>query len=162
MSPETGWQRAASAGMSLIELVIAIVVVAICLTGAFALVDTTVRRSADPMLERQATAIAEAYLEEILQHAYQDPDDARVCPAPEASRALFDNVCDYDGLVDSGARSQVGTAVAGLEGYRIDVAIDRKATLGDLAGDAAVLRIDVSVTDPLGRTLRFSAYRSNA
>ena len=148
--------------MSLIELVIAIVVVAICLTGAFALVDTTVRRSADPMLERQATAIAEAYLEEILQQAYHDPDDASLCPVPEAARELFDNVCDYDGLAETGARSQAGTAVSGLEGYRIDVAIDRSATLGDLAGEASVLRIDVAVTDPLGRTLRFSAYRSNA
>ncbi len=148
--------------MSLIELVVAIVVVAICLTGAFALVDATVRRSTDPMLERQATAIAEAYLEEILQHAFRDPDDARVCPAAEAARDRYDNVCDYDGLVDAGARSQAGAPVTGLEGYRIVVAIDRDATLGDLAGEQDVLRIDVAVTDPLGRTVRFSAYRTDA
>ncbi len=148
--------------MSLIELVVAIVVVAICLTGAFALVDTTVRRSVDPMLERQATAIAEAYLEEILQQAYHDPDDATVCPDPEPDRTLFDNVCDYDGLLDAGARSQGGSAVAGLEGYRVRVDVDRTATLGDLSGDAVVLRVDVEVTDPLGRVVRFSAYRSNA
>lgn len=154
--------RERDAGMSLIELVVAIVVVAICLTGAFALVDTTVRRSVDPMLERQATAIAEAYLEEILQQAYHDPDDDAVCPDPEPERALFDNVCDYHGLVDTGARSQGGAAVSGLEGYRIRVEVDRTANLGDLSGDAAILRIDVEVTDPLGRAVRFSAYRSNA
>lgn len=148
--------------MSLIELVVAIVVVAISLTGAFALVDTTVRRSVDPMIERQATAIAEAYLEEILQQAYHDPDDASVCPDPEPDRALFDNVCDYHGLSDAGARSQTGGAVPGLEAYRIRVGVDRAASLGDLSGDEAILRIDVEVTDPLGRTVRFSAYRSNA
>ena len=162
MGRDTGAQRHRTAGMSLIELVVAIVVVAICLTGAFALVDVTVRRSADPMLERQATAIAEAYLEEILQHAYQDPDDASVCSAAESERALFDDVCDYDGLVDDGAHDQSGTAVSGLEGYRVAVDVDRKATLGDLSGDSAVLRIDVAVTDPLGRTIRFSAYRTDA
>ena len=148
--------------MSLIELVVAIVVIAISLTGAFALVDTTTRRSADPMLERQATSIAEAYLEEILQQAYRDPDDGVICPTPEASRPLFDNVCDYSGLLDTGARDQKGDGVDGLEGYRLDVAIDPKATLGALSGDSVVLRIDVTVTDPLGRPVRLSAYRTNA
>ncbi len=148
--------------MSLIELVVAIVVVAICMTGAFALVDTTTRRSADPMLERQATSIAEAYLEEILQQAYLDPDDGTVCPAAEAQRGLFDNVCDYRDLTEVGARDQTGALVPGLENYRVAVAIDSKATLGALAGSIVVLRIDVTVSDPLGRPVRLSAYRTNA
>lgn len=148
--------------MSLIELVVAIVVVAICLTGAFALVDTTTRRSVDPMLERQATSIAEAYLEEVLQQAYLDPDDAAVCPKPEAARSLFDNVCDYRGLAEVGARDQTGGLVPGLESYRITIEVDSKARLGALVGDAFVLRVDVTVTDPLGRPVRLSAYRTNA
>lgn len=148
--------------MSLIELVVAIVVVAICMTGAFALVDTTTRRSADPMLERQATSVAEAYLEEILQQAYLDPDDGTVCPAAEAQRGLFDNVCDYRDLTEVGARDQTGALVPGLENYRVAVAIDSKATLGALAGSIVVLRIDVTVSDPLGRPVRLSAYRTNA
>ena len=148
--------------MSLIELVVAIVVVAICMTGAFALVDSTTRRSADPMLERQATSIAEAYLEEILQQAYLDPDDGTVCPAAEAQRGLFDNVCDYRDLTELGARDQTGALVPGLENYRVAIAIDSKATLGALAGSTVVLRIDVTVSDPLGRPVRLSAYRTNA
>lgn len=148
--------------MSLIELVVAIVVVAICLTGAFALVDTTTRRSVDPMLERQATSIAEAYLEEIAQQAYRDPDDGAICPGPEAQRALFDNVCDYQGLVETGARDQTGALVSGLESYHVSVSIDSNATLGALVGEADVLRIDVTVTDPMGRPVRLSLYRTNA
>lgn len=148
--------------MSLIELVVAIVVVAICMTGAFALVDTTTRRSADPMLERQATSIAEAYLEEILQQAYLDPDDGTVCPAAEAQRGLFDNVCDYRDLTELGARDQTGALVPGLENYRVAIAIESKAKLGALAGSTVVLRIDVTVSDPLGRPVRLSAYRTNA
>ncbi|MBY0399385.1 type II secretion system GspH family protein [Myxococcota bacterium] len=148
--------------MSLIELVVAIVVIAISLTGAFALVNATTRRSVDPMLERQATSIAEAYLEEILQQGYVDPDDGQVCPAAEANRALFDNVCDYAGLADSGARDQKGDPVTGLEGYRVQIAVARNATLGSLSGETVVLRIDVTVTDPLGRPVLLSAYRTNA
>ena len=45
-----------------------------------------------------------------LQQAYVDPDDGQVCPTAEASRPLFDNVCDYSGLADSGARDQQGDA----------------------------------------------------
>jgi MSHA pilin protein MshD len=152
--------RAPDAGMTMVELVVAIVVVAISLTGAFALVDSTTRRSADPMLERQATAIAQAYLEEALQKAYLDPNDGKVCPAAEAQRSLFDNVCDYQGLADVGARDQTGTTVPGLEAYRIALSIDTNARLGALVGSGAVLRIDVTVTDPRGRPLRLSAYRT--
>ena len=56
---------------------------------------------------------AEAYLEEILLRDYLDPDTSSVCPAPEATRDLYDNVCDYALLDDAGARSQDGTPVAG-------------------------------------------------
>lgn len=147
--------------MSLIELVVAIVVVSIALTGTMLLVDTTMRRSADPMLERQAISIAEAYLAEILQKAYLDPDDGSLCGAPEASRDRYDNICDYDGLADVGARSQEGLAVTGLGSYRVDIAIDQSANLGGVSGSADVLRIDAAVTDPLGRVVRLAAYRTN-
>lgn len=146
----------------MIELVVAIVVVAISLTGAFALVDTTTRRSVDPMLERQALSIAEAYLEEILQQSYRDPDDGAVCPSPEEDRALYDNVCDYAGLADAGARDQGGREIDGLDAYRIEVHVDTAAALGTLKGESEVLRIDVTVADPLGRAVLLSAYRSDA
>jgi hypothetical protein len=52
--------------------------------------------------------------------------------------------------------------VAGLERYEVNVVVDPNATLGSLVGQAVVLRIDVTVTDPLGRSVRLSAYRTNA
>jgi MSHA pilin protein MshD len=146
--------------LSLVELVVAIVVLSIALGGALLVVGTTTRHSADPMLERQAISIAESYLEEILQKAYTDPDDGLVCPAPEAGRALYDNVCDYDGLDETGARDQSGAAVTGLEAYRIRIDVDSSATLGGLTGPAEVLRVDVSVRDPLGRPVRLAGYRT--
>lgn len=148
--------------MTLIELVVAIVVVAISLTGTLMLVDTTTRRSADPMLERQAISIAQAYLEEVLQKAFVDPDDGTLCPAAEASRTLYDNVCDYDGLDELGARDQTGGAISGLDGYRIEIDVDTTASLGGLSGPADVLRVDALVTDPLGRPVLVSGYRTRS
>ncbi len=114
------------------------------------------------MLERQAIAIAESYLEEIVQKRYLDPDDGTVCPAPEGARALYDNICDYDNLDETGARDQTGRAIVGLENYRIQISIDAAANLGAISGSAEVLRVDATVTDALGRPLRISSYRTRS
>ena len=146
----------------MIELVVAILVIGVSLSGTLTLVDTTTRRSADPMLERQALAIAEAYLEEILLKDYVDPDTGTLCPTAEADRSLYDNVCDYHGLDDSGARNQSGTAIAGLDGYRVQIVVDTTATLGTLSGSGDVVRVDATVTDPQGRIVALSSYRTNS
>lgn len=147
--------------MTLVEIVVAIVIIAISITGTLILVDTTTRRSADPVLERQAIAIAESYLEEALQKNYLDPNDGTLCPTPEASRGLYDNVCDFAALDELGARDQNGNPIAGLDGYRVQVSVDTSATLGTLSGSADLLRVDLLVTDPTGRPLRLSGYRTS-
>ena len=168
VSPNTrkivGWRRHSErrrSGVSLIELVVAIVVISISLTGTMLIVETTTRRSVDPMLERQSISIAESYLEEILQKAYLDPDDGTLCPAPEASRNLFDNICDYSGLTETGARDQNGVAIAGLDVYQIQIIVDQSAGLGAITGSANVFRVDATVSDPMGRPVRLSGYRTS-
>lgn len=148
--------------MSLIELVIAIAVVSIALSGTLLVINDAVRHSADPMLERQAIAIGESYLEEIVQKSFLDPDDGTVCPAPEGARPLYDNVCDYDGFDEMGARDQTGRVIVGLENYRIQISIDTSANLGAIAGSAEVLRVDATITDALGRPLLISGYRTRS
>ena len=116
-----------------------------------------------PVAANQAIAVADAYLEEILLRAFYDPDlgaGGGACPAPEGSRSVFDNVCDYDGLDDSGARDQDGNAIAGLGAYRVRVAIDTTSTLNTLSGSTEVLRADVRVTHPNEIDLILSGYRA--
>lgn len=165
MSPNTpaenGRATRREAGASLIELVVAIVVISISLTGTLLVVDTTTRRSADPMLERQAISIAESYLSEALQKNYLDPDTSTLCRPVEASRANYDNICDYSGLDEMGARNQNGTPVAGLDSYRIQIVVDQSANLGGISGSDDVLRVDATVTDPTGRVVRLAGYRTN-
>jgi len=148
--------------MTLIELVIAIVVIAVALTGTLMATQSANRHGADPMIQRQALAIAEAYLEEILLQPYLDPDTGSVCPTREANRGLYDNVCDYAGLDDMGARDRNGLPVTGLDGYRVRVGVDTNATLGALSGASTVLRVDVRVTHPSGTDHALSAYRTNS
>jgi len=159
--PDSTQRHRREAGTSLIELVVAIVVISIALTGTLLVVDTTTRRSADPMLERQAMSIADAYLREILQKDFLDPDSGSLCPTAEAQRRLYDNICDYNGLSETGARDQSGAAVTGLGGYQISISVDQTANLAGVSGSSNVLRVDASVTDPAGRVVRLSGYRTN-
>ncbi len=150
------------AGLTLIELVIAMVVIAIALSGTLVLHRSVALSSADAMILAQAGVIAEAYLEEALLRPVYDPDlgaAGGVCPAPEASRALFDNLCDYDGLNDAGARDQSGTPTPGLEAYAVQVEVDLGAQLADLSGAPDLLRVDLRVTQGAAEVL-LSGYRT--
>src|SRR5215213_3031619 len=104
------------AGVSLLELVIAIAIIGIAMGGVLTLFTVTARNSAEPMVQEQAQLIAEAYLDEILLKKFYDPDTDSVCPAREASRANYDNVCDYNALSEP-PTNQFGTAVAALASY---------------------------------------------
>jgi MSHA pilin protein MshD len=178
-------------GATLIELVIAIAVAAIALSALMLFMSGSVGRSGDPMVQEQAGAIARAYLEEILQKNFCDPDfdvDGNPatpldCPlqctasawqaggcrhsgsALEPRRDLYDDVCDYDGLSDSGAVDQTGTAVPGLSQYHVavDIVDDDGADLNGLQGGSGqVVRIDVEVTHPaMPEGVRLSGFRAN-
>ena len=147
-------------GLTLIELIVVMIVISVALVGVMSVINYTTRHSADPVLRHQAIAIAEAYMEEIVLKEFRDPDTGDVCPAKEASRDLYDNVCDYDELLDQGARNQNGQAISGLENYRVSVSVAQEA-FGPSGSTVNGLRIDVDVTDPSGQSLRLSSYRAD-
>ena len=164
------------AGVTLIELVVSIVVISIGLAGIVLVMNRNVSSSGDPVVQHQAIAVAEAYLEEILLKDFCDPDNAvpcqpgnapgspncNVCPAAEANRFDFDNICDYNGRTDNGARDQTNTAIAGLGSYVVTTNVSTAATLGPLAGASCeVLRVDVTVTGPGNVSYALSGYRAN-
>ncbi|WP_137820500.1 prepilin-type N-terminal cleavage/methylation domain-containing protein [Pseudomonas sp. 2FG] len=144
-------------GMTLVELVIAIVIIGIAAAALYSAMAAISGRSADPLLRQQSLAIAEAYLEEILLQAYLDPSSA-VCPAPPANRADYDNVCDYAGLVDNGARDASGQAIAALAAYGVSVTVTPQAWNG--LAEAAALYVEVTVLDPAGQSLVLGGYRT--
>jgi MSHA pilin protein MshD len=148
-----GWQQA---GLSLIELVMFIMVISLGLAGVLLVMNYTSRRSADPMIREQALLIAESYMEEILVKKFIDPTGGttRTCPTAEGGRTNYDNVCDYNGLSDVGARDQFGNAITGLENYNVAVTVSGGAgiSLGPSTnlvantGSVRVLRVDITVT----------------
>lgn len=161
-------------GLTLIELVIAIVVIGVGVAGVLAAFTMAVRGSADPLQAKQALAVAEALLEEVqlAPFTYCDPDDpnagtatsAAGCSVPEdtgpeaGDSRPFDNVSDYDGLTLNPITDVSGSPVTGLTGYSARIAVV-PATLNGIAA-AEALQITVSVSTPTGSVYTLQGYRT--
>lgn len=70
-------------GVSLIELIMFIVIVSTALAGILSVMNITTRGSADPLVHKQALAIAESLLEEVelMPFTFCDPDDLNAASA---------------------------------------------------------------------------------
>jgi MSHA pilin protein MshD len=148
-------RRVRQAGVNLVELIVAIVIIAIACTGVLLVFAQTVRFSADPMIQTQALAIAEAYLDEILARPLNDPSGGESggseegSPSLAANRPLLDDVQDYDGLSSTPPQGQDGTVAdfapvdgePDLAGYQVDVDV----TTGVNVNGVAMARVDVRV-----------------
>ena len=148
---------------TLIEVLITIVVLAIASSAIINVFIHTVKNSADPLLQQQAIAIANAYMEEIQSQHFADPVVAET-GGPEAgeSRATYNDVQDYNGLSDVGAKDQNGVALPALSTYTVNVSVSGHSLTGASTVSAAnALRIDITVTHPAIDPVLLSGYRSN-
>lgn len=144
-------------GFTMVELVISIVIINVAVAGVLLLYTTVLSRSADPLIDRQARAVAEAYLDEILQHPIDDPDGV----AEGNDRTLYDNVADYDGLSQA-PTDQADNAMAGLGDYLVQVSVSNSTAIGPAGQQPAAgrsLRVDVQVDHPAGLGVVLTAYR---
>ncbi len=140
-------------GITLIELIISMVIISIALTGVFTVMNYTVSHSADPIIQHQAVAIAESYLEEILLQAYENPADGYT----GVNRSQFDDVDDYNSLADTGVHDNQGNLLSSLSDYNVAVAVSSAVTLAD-----GVLAKKITVTvSGFGNSLSLVGYRAN-
>lgn len=175
-------RRLAARGATLVELVVFIVVIGGALAGVLRVFVTATANSADPMVRRQALAIAESLLEEVqlMPFTFCDSEDANVETAtstagcagaadaigPEAGETRFasppfDHVNDYHGYAMAGGIVDVtNTAVAGLGAYSASVSVAAAALHTITAGSGDALRITVTVTGPGGVSVALAGWRS--
>jgi MSHA pilin protein MshD len=148
--------RARHCGFTLIELIVAVTVVGIAAATIMGAIAAAASRSADPMLQQQAIAIAQAYLDEIGQRWVVDPNGT----PPNTGRGSWDLVDQYNGLVDVGAKDQFGNAIAALSAYTVSVSVSQTSALPGISA-AAARRIDVTVTNGPAVNVTLSGYRTN-
>jgi MSHA pilin protein MshD len=162
-----------SAGVTLVELVMFIVLVGIAFSALLLAISNFTRHSADPLLRKQALAIAEALFEEVelMPFTFCDPDDPKASDTtvtattgcnvfedspfgPEGGEARndpttpFDNPSDYNGSTITGMVANYSALITVTQ-----------AGLGGIAGNDA-LRINVTVTAPDSSTLSLDGYRA--
>lgn len=150
-------------GISLIELIMFIVIVSVALAGILLVLNVTTKGSADPLVHKQALAIAEALLEEVelMPFTYCEPDDPAATTAtsttscntvegigPETDAGTlesrytapnFDNVNDYHNFTmnsgNGGIKDITGTAIPVLSGYSASITVAAQAFSGIAALD---------------------------
>lgn len=155
-------------GFTLIEVIIFIVVVSVGLAGILLVSNTVVRSSSDPMVHKQAVAVAESMLEEILLKEYCDPDTGDRAAVPptcgaaqaETSRNLWDDVDDYNAFATVGGVTDItGAAVPGLAAYNVAVAVGAPA--GVTGGGTVNLKMITVTVTWAGGSVQLVGYRGN-
>jgi len=149
-------------GISLVELIIFIVIISVALTGILLVMNQVTRYSADPLIHKQAIAAAESLLEEIELQDFISQSGV-IAAVTQANRAsAYHIVNDYNNFPPDNAIGIFPTsgvaAIAGLENYRVKVAVTNEALNGIAAGSA--VRIAVTVTDPQGTAIAIDGYRT--
>lgn len=133
---------AVQSGLTLIEMVVTIVILAIALIAISSMISGGIARSSDTTLELRSAALAQSYLDEILGKRFDENSAPRGIPpcrsnctlsasfGPDAgeTRAQFDDVDDYDGLDEGEGQATPlqdadGTTRTGYDNFRVRVSV---------------------------------------
>lgn len=177
-------------GFTLVEMVVTIVILGIALVSVASIFYLGSSNSANVMLESRAIALGYAYLDEIMGRRFDEksdrsglapcfnlpPGSGRRCTAVadlgpdggETTRERFDDVDDYDGLVEGDGqpdpiRDATGTERAGYENFYVSVSVRYAGTdafIGKTLTDAKLITVEVRHRSQ-DEGWFFSVYRAN-
>lgn len=172
-----------SAGFTLIETIVFLLVVGIGVVGLLSAMSTAVRYSADPLPRKQALAIAEGLMEEISSAGFTfcQPQDsnfysatspAGCALAPEGAGAQtysgvtavrpYDNVGNYVPVYGAApvplAITDVSASLPAPAGYAASVSIAQAGLAGIPSTEA--LQIKLTVTGPNNTSITLDGFRT--
>lgn len=171
------WQR----GVTLIELIVGIVVLAISLGIITSVLGPLFIKSTDPWHQVRAAELGHSLMNEILARSYDEnasrsgnllrcnENGAPACTAaanfgPDGeSRVDFDDVDDFAGFSTPGdtLTNSVGDDLTDVyRSYQASVSVSYAGAEVGMAAQQ-VKRVLVTITTPTGATVEFSAYKGN-
>jgi MSHA pilin protein MshD len=127
------------AGVTLVELVVAMVIVGVALAGLVSVYNRASIASTDPLITQQMLAIGETMMEEVMLKPYVGNN------VREALRAQYDELNDYEKYLKQAVTDVNGNAIAGLERYQVSVTVDPAPQTLPGVATADVRRIVVTV-----------------
>jgi MSHA pilin protein MshD len=146
-------------GMTLIELIIAVVIISVGLAGVLAVFSTSVSGSANPVIHKQMTAIAEGMMEEIVLKTYSGSTTSATPGC--VSRTGYTTIWNYNNysttsqICDAG-----GNVITALNGYSMSVSVVADATTFSTSNVTAAANITVTVSYG-SQTLSLTGWRTN-
>ncbi len=166
-------------GFTLIETVIAIVVIGIALVGIIGVIFNNVQQGTRPFLEIKGVELGQAMMDEILLKRWDEDTPLGGGRIPlslanigtesgESERTDFDDVDDYNGYADGVAgevlQDELGNDIsADFTGFSRSVTVDFFKPAGAPASldTKNYKRIRVQVTAPTGENFVFTAIKTN-
>ena len=112
-----------ASGFSLIEMIALIVIIGIAVAGTMFALDRMTANIPEAMVRKQAIAVADAFLAEVLSQSF-DPQAGPAGAPAQSSRAGFNDMMDYNGYSETGVYTQAGaTPLTDLEGYTVTISV---------------------------------------
>jgi len=147
-------------GVTLIDLILTIIIVAIAVPPMVALLSNMTRQSTFAVTVARANHLASTLFEEVRSKRWDENTgaaSATLGPDSGETRATYDDVDDFNGLNETPPRDSQGAAISGTTGFRQQmwvcyVASTALATPCLGSGTTSNYKhITVKVTDPQGR-----------
>ncbi len=149
-------------GFTLVDLILVIIIVAIAIPPMLALFIEMVSGSTFGVTVSRANALASTLREEIQSKKWDEsapPPSLILGPETGESRAIFDDVDDFDGLDESPPRDSQGAILAGFTGFRQQVSVCYVAETDFdtcIGGPTMYKQVTVTVTGPEGRATQLA------
>jgi len=166
--------RSRQHGATLVELIMTIVIISVAIAGVVGAFSLIAGRSADPLNQTRAVALAQLYMDEILAKQFADAspvgggevgssnaDCASIGPEGIETRSSFNDVDDYATLNNAVPQNGEEQGLNGYASFQVSVFVLCDGTNVNLAQDYQAKRINITITDPSGNNFLFSAYRGN-
>jgi prepilin-type N-terminal cleavage/methylation domain-containing protein len=160
-------------GNTLIEVVVATVLVGVVLVAALETLGGAARTHRKSATTAEAWTLAERYAAEIMAKPYEDPQGGVVFGTESndgavSTRDHLDDVDDYHNWYESPPQTSAGVDLPAYDGWSVEVIVTRceaspsDAMISEVFTDEGLKRVQVRVSDAAGNLRRRSVCRKSA